>query len=262
MSEKMNDLEKYFRSNDKRLIYKWMHYFEVYERHFSKYRNKEVVILEIGVFHGGSLQMWKSYFGDKAKIYGLDVNPDCKKLEEKNIEIFIGSQSDRRFLRDLKSRIPKIDILIDDGGHTMTQQIVSFEELYDHVKDDGVYLCEDIHTSYWLKFGGGYRRRGTFIEYTKNFIDKLHAYHSEQKSLPVSDFTRTTDSIHYYDSIVVLEKRRRVEPYQEKTGAPSFEAPPPPVSAMFVFKQKTLNFALTTGNKILRFFRLGSIKWK
>ena len=130
----MNDLEKYFKQNDKRLIHKWQHYFEVYDRHFSKYRNKEVVILEIGVSQGGSLQMWKDYFGDKAKIYGIDVNPNCKDLEEKNIKIFIGSQSDRKFLNEVKKQIPPIDILIDDGGHTMVQQIVSYEELFNCVK--------------------------------------------------------------------------------------------------------------------------------
>jgi cephalosporin hydroxylase len=120
----MNDLEKYFRLNDKRLIHKWNHYFEVYDRHFSKYRNKDIVILEIGVSHGGSLQMWKDYFGDKAKIYGIDINPQCKEFEEENIKIFIGSQSDRNFLREVKAQIPPIDILIDDGGHTMVQQIL------------------------------------------------------------------------------------------------------------------------------------------
>lgn len=65
--------------------------------------------------------MWKSYFGDKAKIFGIDIDPRCKKLEEENIKIFIGSQSDRKFLRELKELIPKIDILIDDGGHSMKQ---------------------------------------------------------------------------------------------------------------------------------------------
>ena len=63
----------------------------------------------------------------------------------------------------------------------MLQQIVSFEELFDHVKPDGTYLCEDIHTSYWMNYGGGYKRRGSFIEYSKNFIDYIHAYHSRQK---------------------------------------------------------------------------------
>ena len=47
-----------------------------------------------------------------------------------SIKIFVGSQSDRNFLRKIKSEIPKVDILIDDGGHTMEQQIVTFEEMY------------------------------------------------------------------------------------------------------------------------------------
>src|SRR4051812_46832121 len=126
----MNDLEKYFKQNDKKLIDKWTHYFDIYDRHFNKYRNKEIVLLEIGVFQGGSLQMWKNYFGSKAKIFGIDVDPRCKQLEEEDIKIFIGSQSNRSFLRQVKEQIPPVDILIDDGGHTMTQQIVTYEELF------------------------------------------------------------------------------------------------------------------------------------
>ena len=217
----MNDLEKYFRANKKRLIHKWVHYFDAYDRHFSRFRGKEIVLLEIGVFHGGSLQMWKDYFGDGVKIYGVDIDPRCKEYEEENIKIFTGSQSDREFLRELKKEIPPIDILIDDGGHTMEQQIVTYEELFGHVKDNGVYLCEDLHTSYWDKWGGGHRREGTFIEYSKNFIDQLNAYHSKEKSLKVDDFTKSVDSIHYYDSILVLEKKKRGKPYHEKTGKKS-----------------------------------------
>jgi cephalosporin hydroxylase len=149
----MSSLEQYFRKNKGRLIHKYHHYFDIYERHFQKYRNKKVVILEIGIFQGGSLQMWKEYFGKNAEIYGIDINPQCKAFEEKNINIFIGSQSDRKFLREVKRKIPKVDILIDDGGHFMKQQIITFEEMYDHVKEDGIYLCEDLHTSYWLRYG-------------------------------------------------------------------------------------------------------------
>lgn len=223
MGKEMNDLEKYFRSNKKRLIHKWTHYFDVYDRHFSKYRGKEVVILEIGVFHGGSLQMWKHYFGDKAKIYGVDIRERCKSLEEENVEIFIGSQSDRNFLSELRDKIPPIDILIDDGGHTMEQQTVTFQEMYDHVKEDGVYLCEDLHTSYWEDWGGGYKKEDSFVEYSKNFIDSLHAYHSKDEALKVDSFTKSTDSIHYYDGIIVLEKRKRGKPFDEKTGSKSFK---------------------------------------
>lgn len=118
----MNDLENYFYNNNKRLIHKFDHYFEIYDRHFSKFRGKEVNVLEIGVSHGGSLQMWKEYFGQKCNIYGIDIFPKCKEFEEENIKIFIGSQSDRSFLQNVCEQIPKIDIIIDDGGHTMEQQ--------------------------------------------------------------------------------------------------------------------------------------------
>jgi len=222
MNKEISDLEKYFRNNNNRLIHKWNHYFDIYERHFNRFRNKEIVILEIGVSQGGSLQMWKDYFGDKAKIFGIDIDPRCKKLEEENIKIFIGSQSDRKFLRKIKETIPMVDILIDDGGHYMDQQIVSYEELFSHIKNNGVYLCEDLHTSYWPKWGGGHRKSDTFIEYSKNFIDYLHAFHSKQSSLKVNSFTRSADSIHYYDSIIVIEKRNREKPLSLRSGEKSF----------------------------------------
>lgn len=248
----MNDLERYFNENKERLIYKWHHYFDVYDRHFQKYRGKEVTILEIGIFQGGSLQMWKKYFGDKAKIIGLDINPACKALEEENIQIFIGSQSDREFLRSVKKQIPKVDILIDDGGHTMKQQIVSFEELFDHIKDDGVYVCEDLHTSYWLGYGGGHKRRGTFIEYSKNFVDDINGWHSEQSSLKVSEMTKSIRSVHYYTSMAVVEKGVMQKPTESFTGKQSYERIVPKPS----FVWRTFTALNRTLNRVLRFFRL------
>lgn len=254
--EKISDLELYFRNNNERLIHKWNHYFDIYEHHFSRFRDKEIILLEIGVSQGGSLQMWKNYFGDRAKIYGIDIDPRCKGLEEKNIKIFIGSQSDRKFLRNVKNSIPQIDILIDDGGHTMRQQIVSYEELFEHIKEDGVYLCEDLHTSYWLNWGGGYKRRNTFIEYSKRFIDYLNAYHSTQNTLKVNSFTKSVDSIHYYDSVIVIEKRKKKPPFHEKTGTASFDnfSPKKTLPQKVFKKMKFISF--TVINKILRFFRL------
>lgn len=213
-----NDLEKYFLQNNKRRIHKYMHYFDVYERYFKKYRGKKVTVLEIGVAHGGSLQMWKEYFGDDALICGVDIKPECKKLEEKNTKIFIGSQSDKEFLRHLKTQIPPIDILIDDGGHKMDQQIITFNELFEHIKDDGIYLCEDLHTSYWDTHGGGFKRDGTFIEYSKNFIDYLNAYHSKDKGLKVNNFTNAVKAIHYYTSMIVIEKEKKEKLTSMKTG--------------------------------------------
>ena len=228
----MNDLKKYAEENTGRRIFKWEHYFEIYERHFSRYRGKEVNIVEFGVYQGGSLRMWKHYFGAKAKIFGIDINPRCRELAEEGVEIITGDQEDRSFLRSLAGKLPKIDILIDDGGHTMAQQINTFEELFPHIDPNGVYLCEDLHTSYKPEWGGGYRRRGTYIEYSKNFIDYLHAWHAPGSGgLKVTDFTRTVHSLHYYDSVLVIEKRPIGKPVIMNTGTDSIPDWSPPISA-------------------------------
>lgn len=214
-----NDLERYFSHNSGRLIHKWKHYFEIYERHFSRFRGTDVHVVEFGVSHGGSIEMWKQYFGPKCRVFGIDINPHCQKLEEPQIEIFIGDQEDRRFLRSVAEKIPRIDILIDDGGHTMKQQIRTYEELFPRIEPNGVYLCEDLHTSYWRRWGGGLRKRGTFIEYSKHFIDALHAWHSRQpRRLAVTEFTRSVHSLHYYDSVLVIEKRPIEKPCHQHTG--------------------------------------------
>ena len=242
--------EQLFYENNDRLVNKWTCYFNVYDRYFEKYRGKELVILEIGVSQGGSLSMWKKYFGEGAKIYGIDINPKCKELEEEGITIFIGSQEDRNFLKTVKTQIPKIDILLDDGGHTMKQQIVTFEEMFSHVKGDGVYICEDCHTSYWPVYGGGYLRRGTFIEYSKKLIDKLNAWHYNKMN--VDDFTRTVKSISFYDSMVVFEKCTMEEPKSISTGNDSFE-----VSQNAVTIGDKISFTI---EKILAFLRISSYK--
>jgi 23S rRNA U2552 (ribose-2'-O)-methylase RlmE/FtsJ len=218
----MNDLEKYFTSNSKRLIHKWNHYFEIYDKHFSRFRGKEVNILEFGVSEGGSLQMWKHYFGDKARVWGVDINPRCKILEEDRIKIKIGDQADKAFLKTLKDEIPRIDILIDDGGHTMEQQINTFEVLYSAIDSSGVYLCEDLHTSYWPKYGGGYKNKNSFIENSKNLIDQLNAFHSREKDFSVDNFTKSAHSLHFYDSVLVIEKRIIDQPTHRQIGTPSF----------------------------------------
>lgn len=221
MSKISNPLEAYFRGNQGRLIHKWIHYFDIYDRHFAPYRKKPVTVLEFGVSHGGSLQMWKKYFGRRARIVGVDINPDCAALTESQIEVVIGDQDNREFLRELRDRLGPIDVVIEDGGHTMTQQIATFEEIWPGVRDGGVFLIEDLHTSYWDNYGGGHKRAGTFIEYAKDLIDQQNAWHSrEPESLAVDDYTRSIRGMHVYDSIIVFDKQSVPRPRHEKTGTP------------------------------------------
>ena len=99
-------------------------YFQVYEEIFSRYVGKKITFVEVGILGGGSLQMWKEFFGDKARIIGIDMHPEAKKLEKDGFEIFIGSQSDENFWNNFYRKVGKIDILLDDGGHQNKQQIL------------------------------------------------------------------------------------------------------------------------------------------
>jgi hypothetical protein len=188
---------------DRKGLDKWISYFEVYDRYFGKYRGKPLKMLEIGIFQGGSLKMWKEYFGENASIVGIDINPGCKQYEEPQIDIRIGSQDDAEFLRKVSEEFGPFDIVLDDGGHMMDQQIISFENLFPQVKNGGVYLCEDVHTSYWDEYVGGLNRPGTFIEVTKTLIDHVNGWHIKGGRSP---YTKSIKAIHCYDSIVVFEK--------------------------------------------------------
>jgi len=206
------------------LMSKWDHYLDVYHRHFARFRGRACTIVEFGVFHGGSLQMWRDYFGPQCRVVGVDINPRLIELGEPGIEIFIGDQANRQFLRELATKVGPIDILLDDGGHQMNQQIATIEELYSHVKPDGVILVEDTHTSYWRSHGGGLRSTYTFMEFAKRLVDELNAWHSrDTHSFPVGPFTQTTQSMHFYDSVVVIEKGPHPQPHERQSGVPSFD---------------------------------------
>ena len=110
----------------------------------------------------------------------------------------------------------------------MDQQIRTFEELFPYISKDGIYLCEDCLTSYWKKFGGGYKHEDSFIEYCKNLIDEINAWHSKTRHLKVTNFTKMGKSMHFYDSIVVIEKGEVLEPVNLKTGnvtIPNYHSP-------------------------------------
>lgn len=142
------------------------HFITAYEKHFAGIKPKRV--LEIGVQGGGSLKIWEKMFPE-AEIVGVDILEDCKKYESGNIKVFIGDQHDVKFLETLG----EFDIIIDDGGHTMTQQQVSLKTLMNQLSDKGIYVIEDLHTSYWEQFQD---IQHTTIDEIKELVDDLHDY--------------------------------------------------------------------------------------
>ena len=194
-----------FSTNDGKVIYKWVHYFPIYEQHFAWYRNKSLTFLEIGVYKGGSLAMWQRYFGPLARIVGIDIDPACKAHELPGLSVRIGDQSDERFLASVIEEFGIPDIVLDDGSHQMKHIAKSFQYLYPRMPKNGVYMVEDLHTAYWDEFGGGVSNPDTFINLSKGFVDRLNADHSRGAIEP--DFiTRQTFGISFYDSVVAFQK--------------------------------------------------------
>ena len=198
----MKKLIKSFKNAPKYSI-KWSNYFEIYENLFKKFVNKKITFVEIGIGNGGSLFMWKKFFGKNARIIGIELNPDAKKLEKFGFEIFIGDQSDPFFWKKFYKKVGKIDVLLDDGGHKNIQQITSFMESYNNINQNGIIVVEDTHTSYMKKKGFKNPSNYSFINFCNLIIENLHRRNpSANKSLNI--LSKKVDSIYFYDSIVSI----------------------------------------------------------
>jgi len=199
---------KAFKNSPKRIT-KINSYFDIYDDLFLPYKNKEIIFVEIGVKEGGSLYMWREFFGPKARIIGVELNPIAKDLEKEGFEIYIGNQSDKNFWLDFIKSVGPVDIVLDDGGHTYEQQIITTEMLISNIKDGGMLVIEDCMTSYKNGFGP---RKYSFIEYTKKLIDKINTREINSKKYK-PDYRIW--SIRIYNSIVafiVNKKAVKIKP--------------------------------------------------
>lgn len=203
--EAHSEMEKIFYRHEGLASDKWHHYLAIYDRYLSRYRGTPARLLEIGVQNGGSLEIWRRYLGVEARLQGLDIDPRCALLPV-DAEITIGDQGDPQVLGELAAGDKPLDIVIDDGGHRWADQIQSFTMLFPHLASDGVYICEDIHTSYVDLFGDRAAGDLTFVEYVKRLIDGLHVQYRTEACDVSSDLASTIRGIHVHDSIVVIEK--------------------------------------------------------
>jgi len=210
----MKKLIDLFENNIDRPINKWVHYFEIYERYFHKFIETPVKILEIGVEEGGSLQMWKKYFGKQATIVGIDIH-SFRKYEEDQIFVEIGDQSDINFLNAVIEKHGNFDIIIDDGSHNQLDILKSFSFLYPRLNNRGIYLVEDVHTSYWKDYQGGITSPFNFVSIASNFVHDTNIQHiKEEYTQHIPDLK----SICFHDSIIVFEKEINEKKHSKVVG--------------------------------------------
>ena len=211
----MKSLQNCWLSSPRRSI-KHECYFRNYEFIFERFRGKDITFIEVGVLGGGSLFMWREYFGPQARIIGLEANPDALELCDHGFEIIIGDQSDPEFWKTVQEKVGSADILLDDGGHTYKQQITTLQAGLELVADQGIIVVEDTHTSYQPGFGP---LRYSFINYIKEIVDHRHTV--GLRTLPNSRVLARVANICIFDSMVALmldEKRASTSSRQIDNG--------------------------------------------
>ena len=207
--------------------HKWTHYFEAYHAIFGLCRARAVRILEIGVYQGASLRLWKQYFNDpETVIVAIDIDATCSQFDSppENIHVRIGSQADASFLETITRDFGPFDIIIDDGSHHSSHMIASFNHLFaSALNDDGIYLAEDLHANYWTPWRD---TRMSFLDLCKELMELMHAPYTratlaawQQESESASESVEFSldlpvvatmiKEIRVFDSIVAIHKTRR-----------------------------------------------------
>jgi len=178
----------------------------IYEHFLDSLREKEINILEIGVDQGDSLRLWRDYFS-KAKICGIDIVK--KDFSINNVEILCGDQSDYSFLSEIVKKYGKFDVIIDDGSHVSKHIISSFNYLFDYLNENGLYIIEDLQTSYIPRFGGSrlnLNKKKTSMNFIKTLSDSINYEHKDKPFFKKSIYDGKIKSVHFYQNISIIEK--------------------------------------------------------
>ncbi len=214
-SKKLPSLRDLFWAHRGLLSDKWEQYLPIYDSELRPYleRGAPVAMLEIGVQNGGSLEIWHKLLPPRSRVVGLDLDERCRALKlGDGIELYIGDATQKAFIDEALGDT-RFDIVIDDGSHRAKDVIASFEILFGRLKPGGIYIVEDLHTSYWPAYGGGFRAEGSSIEWAKSLVDAINADHIESTPKLRSDelarlraFNAEIARMAFFDSLLVVQK--------------------------------------------------------
>ena len=182
-------------------------FFYVYEEIFKRFRNEKITFVEIGVKRGGSLLMWRDWLGPKARIIGVDLDPNAKKMEKYGFEIFIGNQASPEFWEDFFKKVGNVDVILDDGAHTNETQTLTTHNTINNVNDRGLIVIEDASSNYLKKFSNP--QKYSFINYCKFLIDDIFVRSLDDKTkkklIKKKSLNDKIYSIKFFPDFVVFE---------------------------------------------------------
>jgi len=196
-------------------------YFENYESVFENIKKPNLVVVEIGVLDGGSLKMWKSFFGKTSRIVGIEKNPKAKALRSLGFEIYIADQESISQLEEVFREIGSVDILIDDGGHTARGQIISSLIASKYMRDGGVIIVEDTHSSFAADFGMPHKFSfANWVHQVSDLMDQSYLVNKGLQNVKffkkypadVLEFTSRVHQIRKYRSMTIFEIRHNSLP--------------------------------------------------
>jgi hypothetical protein len=161
-------------------------------------------LLEIGVYDGASLRTWHEFLPETS-IIGLDIDPRCKSFEGQNVTVELCDQSDVSQLTLAGVNHGPFDVVIDDGSHVWSHQILTFETLFPFVRPGGLYILEDIDTSYGSHIAA-YGRESTIT--AAQYIIKLSNYLLAYTAVPMTDELdlRVRTFVPMIDSITFIRR--------------------------------------------------------
>jgi 23S rRNA U2552 (ribose-2'-O)-methylase RlmE/FtsJ len=201
-----NEIKNLF-DNSKNKSRKLEKYFFAYDELFRKYKNQDVTLVEIGIHNGGSLDIWRSFFSANSRIIGIDLNPECKRFERNGIEVFIGNQSDPNFWNTFFKEVGMVDIIVDDGGHSNIDQIITLISTVDKINDGGILAVEDTHTSYISLYNSS--KKYSFIEFSKKIIDDINLKFDKNFKQFKFSLSDCIYSVQTFESIVAFKIDRK-----------------------------------------------------
>ena len=195
---------------------------DIYDFYFKNLKDKKINILEIGVDNGDSLRLWRDYFS-KANICGLDIIK--KDFIINDVEILCGDQSDIKFLSSIVDKYKKFDIIIDDGSHVSKHIITSFNYLFEHLNVNGLYIIEDLQTSYFPRYGGNrlnLNKKKTSMNFLKSLTDSINYEHNDKPFFKNKKFDGKVKSISFHQNIAFVKKGESINYFYNNTSKSTF----------------------------------------